>query len=50
MRIKSTRIHAMLRVFRLESESWDVLYTPPGHVAVVDSDAADDISQAWKRK
>ncbi len=45
----TTRIHATLPVFRLEGESWDVLYTPPGHLAVVERAVADAIAAAWSR-
>ncbi|MDY0094387.1 MAG: radical SAM protein [Candidatus Vecturithrix sp.] len=45
----TTQIHATLPVFRLEGESWDVLYTPPGHLAVVEPAVADAIAAAWSR-
>ncbi|GAK58912.1 oxygen-independent coproporphyrinogen III oxidase [Candidatus Vecturithrix granuli] len=49
MNIATSHIHATLPVFRLEGESWDVLYTPPGHLAVVESAVADEIAAAWSR-
>ena len=48
MKIVTTRIHTTLPVFRLEGQSWDVLYTPPGHLAVVDAAVADKIVAAWR--
>ena len=49
MKIVTTRIHTTLPVFRLEGKSWDVLYTPPGYLAVVESAVADEIAAAWSR-
>jgi hypothetical protein len=47
MKIVTTRIHPTLPVFRLETREWHVLYTPPGHLAVVEPAVAHIIQSAW---
>ena len=49
MTIVPTRIHKTLPVFRLDSKERCVLYAPPGHLAVVEPDIADEIAEAWTR-
>jgi sulfatase maturation enzyme AslB (radical SAM superfamily) len=48
MKIVTTRIHRTLPVFRVDTETLCVVYTP-GYMAVVDPAVAEAIWQAWER-